>query len=178
MRLRVLSSPTPDLLRSPSRRRHDDGLCGYEVVSVARASSRVLRIRPRGRHVGYRLHLGWAQWWVAAVPRWLRNGPTLFNLEGAGCPHRRLIRDLQKESSVQWPKISRSKQSWNPRETVHEQPIEEGSELDEWVAEDESGREDDGRAGSVAPMVRWYQESWGGCSFIEHDDWGSASNLL
>ena len=139
------------------------------MVPITGTFAGLFRVWSRGWYVGYRVHHGRAERWLAAVSGWFWDRLAVLNSESAGASYRRSVGKLSEESKVQWPQISWYIEAWNPREEVYEQPFQESIEPDEWPPQNESCREDDRRASSLASLVWWYQKSWGWHPSFEHD---------
>ena len=147
------------------------------MVQVSRAVAWLQRVRPRRRHVGNRMHHGWAEWRPTSLPRRQWNGLTLLDPKSPRHPHRRLVGEFQEEPQIQRTQVPWRQQARDFGKEVHEQSVKESTQLDDWPPQNGPSRKTHRRTSSSAPLVWRHPRPKRRRPAAEHDRNYPATNL-
>jgi len=87
-----------------------DGLCGYQMVQGAWASSEQC-VRKTNRHLGNRLHHGRDNRRRSSVPWWVRDRPAFLHLEGMWQAPSSSTGEVQRQPTIRWLQVPRGLQA-------------------------------------------------------------------
>ncbi len=148
------------------------------MVQISRAPTWLHWLRPRGRHVGHRLHYGWAIRRIASFPWWFRNGPAVPDLKSFGTSHKRTDGVFQQKPKIRGAQIPRDHQARDLRKAIYDKSVEESTPAHDWSSKNGPCRETDWRAGTQASLFRRYSWAWGWRRTDKFDSSSIATNLF